>query len=113
MKSAITLTLVGLAIVSSQAFAEPVRHPHRTVNERQSHQDQRIKQGVKSGQLTKEEVQQLKTERKSIRQEEKAYRSDGRLNKEERKDLQQDLNQMSKDIYKEKHDGDVRTPPAK
>lgn len=113
MKSTIVMTIVGLAVVSGQVFAEQERHPPHGINKYQRHEDQRIKQGVKSGQLTKEEVKQLKQERHEVRQEEKAYRSDGHLNKDERKDLHQDLNQMSKDIYKEKHDGEVRTPPAK
>lgn len=111
MKSAIAMTLI--ALLAAPAFAEQPQHIRKNVNARERHQDQRMKQGAQSGQLTREEMQQLKQERRTIRQEEKAYRSDGRLNKEERKDLQQDLNQMSKDIYQEKHDGDVRTPPAK
>lgn len=78
------------------------------VNQRQENQRDRIQQGIRSGQLTKDEVTSLKAEEKSIRQEEKAYKSDGVLTKDERKDLHQDLNQASKDIYAEKHDGDTQ-----
>jgi len=78
------------------------------VNHRQAHQRGRIGQGVRSGELTKSETQELAAERRAIRQEEHAYKSDGRLTREERKDLHQDLNAASKNIYEEKHDTEKR-----
>ena len=109
MKTALSLILASLVIVSTQASAESVRHPHDPgVNARQYRQDARVRQGVRSGQLTGQETRQLNQERRAIRQEERAYKSDGKLTKDERKDLHQDLNSLSKDIYNEKHDGDVR-----
>lgn len=82
------------------------------VNARQHHQKDRIGQGVKSGQLTKEETKELAGTQQEIRQEEKAYKSDGTLTAEERKDLHQDLNAASKEIYSEKHDADTRAGTA-
>ncbi len=110
MKQLTAIFAVAFTFVATQALAEDDArfHPRKNINAREYHQDQRMKQGIRSGQLTREEAQQLKQERRAIRQEERAYRSDGSLNKAERKDLQQDLNQMSKDIYNEKHDGEVR-----
>ena len=93
----------------------PPVHPHAPVaNGRQHLQHDRIAQGVRSGQLTKEEAAKLHQGEKGIRQEERAYRADGKLTPTERKDLQQDLNNTSKDIYQEKHDGETRpgTVPA-
>jgi hypothetical protein len=78
------------------------------VNQRERNQEGRIGQGVKSGQLTPEETAKLQAEQKAIREEEKQYKSDGSLTKDERKDLQQDLNQASKDIYAEKHDAETQ-----
>ena len=78
------------------------------VNHRQGHQRNRIHQGAHSGQLTKDEAKSLAQEQKTIRQEERAYKSDGVLTKDERKDLHQDLNQASKNIYNEKHDAEMR-----
>lgn len=78
------------------------------VNRRQDNQGDRVAQGVRSGQLTKDEVKSLAEQRKSIREEEKAYKSDGTLTKDERKDLHQDLNATSKSIYGEKHDADTQ-----
>jgi hypothetical protein len=78
------------------------------VNSRQENQKDRIKQGIRSGQLTKEETQQLKETQKDIRTEEKEYKADGTVTKEERKDLHQDLNEASQEIYQEKHDAETQ-----
>lgn len=78
------------------------------VNARQADQRERIQQGVRSGELTRGEARQLGAEQRNIRQEERQYKSDGVLTKTERKDLQQDLNVASKDIYNEKHDAERR-----
>ena len=78
------------------------------VNKRQHRQKNRIKQGVKSGELTKEEAQSLRGEQKAIHMKEKAFKSDGTLTKDERKDLHQDLNQSSQRIHEEKHNEEKR-----
>lgn len=78
------------------------------VNDRQHHQRQRIHQGVHSGALTREEVHGLREDQRDIHQQERAYKSDGTLTREERRDLHQELNQASREIHEEKHDEDVR-----
>ena len=117
MKSMMSLLLVSLTLLAGQAHAERDARHQRTrdpgVNHRQHDQDQRIRQGVQSGQLTRDEAKDLRSEQRAIRQEERAYKSDGRLTKEERRDLHQDMNDLSKDIYQEKHDGEVRQKAAK
>ena len=106
MKTNLSILLSSLAIISSQAFAEPPHDPG--VHARQQRQEQRIKQGVRSGELTKDEARKLREEQRAIRREERVYKADGKLTREERKDLHQDLNDLSKDIYTEKHDGEKR-----
>lgn len=112
MKKLLSLAVASLALISAQSFAEPQQRPHHPrdpgVNQRQHSQGERIRQGVRSGELTGQETRGLMQERRSIRQEERAYKSDGKLTKDERKDLHQDLNGLSKDIYNEKHDGETR-----
>ena len=78
------------------------------VNERQANQTARIQQGVKSGELTHGEAQELRTERRDIRDLEQTYKSDGTLTRDERQDLHQQLNQQSQEIYEEKHDDEQR-----
>ncbi len=86
------------------AGAVPVGVRDPGVNQRQANQTGRIVQGVKSGELTHDEAQELRTERRDIRQLEQTYKSDGTLNRDERQDLHQQLNQQSREIYEEKHD---------
>jgi hypothetical protein len=78
------------------------------VNARQANQQARIAEGVKSGQLTGKEANRLEHEERNIRVEERTYKSDGKLTPAERKDLNQDLNKTSRDIYNQKHDEQVR-----
>ncbi len=106
MKTSINILLASLVMVTSQAYAERPHDPG--VNARQHRQQNRVEQGVRSGELTRDEAQGLREQRRAIRQEERSYKADGQLTPEERKDLHQDLNNLSKDIYKEKHDGDRR-----
>ena len=108
-------TLCGMAIVSTIPAADRPHDPG--VNARQHAQSERTQQGVRSGELTRDEAKSLHQEEKSLREEERAYKSDGKLTPAERKDLHQDANQISKNIYREKHDGEVRPggplPPAR
>lgn len=78
------------------------------MNARQHNQHDRIAQGVRSGELTRDEANVLRTRERSIRQEERQYKSDGILTRDERKDLHQDLNAASRSIYSEKHDAETR-----
>lgn len=80
------------------------------VNRRQGNQTARIAGGVKAGELTHGEAEDLRDGRREIRQAEHEYKSDGTLTREERTDLHQDLNQQSKDIYEAKHN-DVKREP--
>jgi polyhydroxyalkanoate synthesis regulator phasin len=110
MKTTLSILLASLLIVAGQAQAQRPHDPN--VNARQHRQAQRVEQGVRSGQLTRDEAKQLRQERRAVRQEEHAYKADGKLTREERKDLHQDLNTLSKDIYTEKHDGETRPKRA-
>jgi len=110
--SATILAVVGLVGIGASAYAEGAAGNPGTrdpgVNARQHRQNERIHQGVRSGELTKEEAKGLRQERREIRKEEREYKSDGKLTKDERKDLHQDLNKASRDIYQEKHDAEKR-----
>jgi hypothetical protein len=68
-------------------------------------QHKRIKDGIKNGTITKDEAKQLHQEGKEINQERKAdlAKDGGKLNKEDRKDLEGKLDQRSKEIYNDKH----------
>lgn len=102
---AATLGVAGL----SQADAG-VRDPG--VNARQQNQQQRVRQGVRSGELTRRETGRLAEEQRDVRQLERAYKSDGELTRAERVDLHHEQNQASRDIYNQKHDAQDRPVTA-
>lgn len=103
----VSMLLAAMATLwlSAPAQAHP-RDPG--VNARQHHQQQRIGQGVRSGELTRSEMRRLEREQRHIRQEERRYQSDGVLTTAERRDLQHDMNVASRHIYREKHDAERR-----
>lgn len=88
--------------------AHNMQHHDQGMNQRQTKQVDRIRQGVRSGELTRAEAKNLKQDHRDIRQEERQYKSDGHLSKAERRDLRQDRDALSKDIYRAKHDSDKR-----
>lgn len=106
-----TLTLIaaGILATASASYADAPRGTRDPrINARQHHQHDRIRQGVRSGELTRRETAKLASEQRDIRQLERAYKSDGKLTRNERRDLQHELNQESRKIYRQKHDGDQR-----
>jgi hypothetical protein len=114
-RTSLALLVAGVLGVAGLSQAEAgVRDPG--VNQRQQHQHQRIKQGVRSGELTRRETRKLAEEQRDIRQLERAYKSDGELTRAERADLHHEQNQASRDIHRQKHDAQDRpvssVPPA-
>jgi len=97
MLFAVTVTL-GFAAGAQAGTADP------KVNQKQRHQAVRIADGVHDGSLTQEETQGLRAEQRTIRQEERLYKSDGQLTAAERADLRRDLRKSSRHVHKEKHD---------
>lgn len=102
----------SLVLASMAALVLPLSaqaRPHDPgINARQHHQQQRIGQGFRSGELTRGETRRLAGEQRHIRREERRYMSDGRLSRGERADLRHDQNRAGRHIYNEKHDGQRR-----
>jgi len=98
------------APLASGASARPARcHKPRPVNARQNRQEQRITQGVRTGELTRRETVRLASEQARIDvMEARARQSGGEFTVRERARIQRELNQASRHIYKQKHDGQDR-----
>lgn len=83
----------------------PVKKRPMNIEARQRRQQRRIAQGVRSGQLTPAETAKLEKREAGIeRREQRMRASGGKFTKGERKAIQKQLNNESKQIYKEKHD---------
>jgi len=72
------------------------------------HERRRIERGIRSGQLTGDEARGLRERQRQIRQERRGYRSDGTITRDERRDLHRDRRELSRQIYRERHDNDRR-----
>jgi hypothetical protein len=82
------------------------------VTERQINQRERIKEGQKSGELTKPEARHLKAREAKIQHDKKVAKSDGVVTPEEKAKLQREENRSSRAIYRQKHDAQT-APPKK
>ena len=75
------------------------------INRREAYQRDRIREGVRSGELTRREAGRLVNEQRRIESYERRSRlDDGRLDRHERQRLDQMLDRSNRDIYREKHD---------
>jgi hypothetical protein len=94
--------LVAAEVAYGQAQSYGTNDPG--VQQRMQNQQQRIDQGISSGQLTPREAGRLEAQEARIRQDELRMKSDGNLTPAERQRLNRELDRSSGDIYRQKHD---------
>jgi hypothetical protein len=113
---ACALLIAGSAIALAQETPPPTPPPGKAktpvINKRQADQRARIRQGVRSGELTPGEAHQLRKKERQIQKDKKDAKSDGVVTPQERRQIKKEENKVSKDIYKKKHN-DVKRPDAK
>ena len=90
------LTLAGVAAVSQAQTATP------GVTDRQENQQERINQGVASGELTHKETRHLEKQQAKIQQAKTDAKADGVVTPQERQHLAHMQNKASKKIQKDK-----------
>jgi hypothetical protein len=75
------------------------------VGQRQENQQDRIAQGVKSGQLTAGETAKIENQERGINQQVRADRAanGGKLTAGEKKKINREQNRESRNIYRKKH----------
>ena len=81
-------------------------HPRRAeVNHRLHNQNERIKEGLKTGKLTPQQAKALHQQDVQIRQEERADAAQygGHITRTEQQQLNQQENALSQQIFQEKH----------
>ena len=95
---ALTLAIAPVAVLAQAPT-------NATINQRKENQQDRIAQGVKSGQLTAGETSRLEHQEAAINHEERAMRAqdNGHLTKADRSLINKQQNQESKRIYRAKH----------
>ena len=94
--------VLGLSIISMAHT--PV------INRRERQQQQRIRQGIRSGELTRYEAARLEVEQARIRAYEARARATGGVNCRERRRLDNLLDRSRRSIYRQTHDRQDRIP---
>ncbi|HTQ62284.1 MAG TPA: hypothetical protein VMI32_18810 [Candidatus Solibacter sp.] len=102
---------VSKQIYADKHNANTAHYGNNEVGQRRENQQDRIAQGVKSGQLTAGETARLENQQKNIHQQVKADRSGngGKLTSDEKRQVNREQNRASRNIYRKKHNG--RTQP--
>lgn len=91
-----------LAALAVPAFAQTQSTPR--VDQRQERQQQRIDQGVKSGQLNKKEAARLEKGQTRVQKVEDKAAADGNVTKKERAKIEKAQDRQSRNIARERHD---------
>jgi len=104
MKKSLFLFFASFSIICGLSLGGVAQTKTPRINKRESHQQKRIFQGAKSGELTRKEFVGLEKEQAQIRIMERRAKSDGEVTKRERARLQRELNQSNRHIYRQKHD---------
>ena len=81
-----------------------------SIEQRKDNQQQRIGNGVENGSLTAKEAGKLETQEKGLNTEERGMRQEdgGKLTSADKATLNGQQNQLSKEIYNQKHDAQVQ-----
>jgi hypothetical protein len=85
--------------------ALPTEQPKGSVNDRRDDQQQRIANGVQSGQFTAGETKRLEAREANLNREIKIDRqaNGGKLSPQERRQINRQQNILSRSIYRDKH----------
>jgi len=105
---------VSKQIYADKHNANTAHYGNNAVGQRRENQQDRIAQGVKSGQLTAGETAKLEKQQQGINKQVAADRkaNGGRLNASEKKQVNKEQNQASRTIYNKKHNAATQ-PKAK
>ena len=98
-----SVTLLALsAALALPAYAQT--SSTQRIDKRQANQEQRIKAGEKSGQVTPKEAERLRKEQARIQKMETKAMADGKVTKAEARRIEKAQDRASKNIAREKHD---------
>ncbi len=104
-----TLTTIA-ATLALAAFTTAQTPPPGTAQERRENQQDRVGQGIASGQLTAAETAKIEAKEAAINREirrDKAANG-GKLTPQQRRQVNRQQNALSQQIYNEKHDGQTQ-----
>lgn len=96
---------LAMLFITSATFAQ-AKTPR--ITRRQAHQQERIAQGVHSGELNHRETARLEKREAKIQHDKREAKSDGVVTRRERAKLRHEENRTSRAIHRQKHDRQTR-----
>jgi hypothetical protein len=105
------LKIFGGLLIAALAFTSMAQAQDRTpvINHRLHNQERRINQGVRRGELTRNETRHLRADDRRIAYQRNRALATGRMNRAERSHLRREENRTSRAIYRDKHNDRVRS----
>ncbi|HKW74028.1 MAG TPA: hypothetical protein VJN64_00760 [Terriglobales bacterium] len=116
MKRSTISILAVFSFAAAAALAQTPTAPTKpaatgkTIQQRKANQQKRVGEGVENGSLTAGEAAKVEKKEERLNGEERDMREDngGKLTTADKAKLTRQQNQLSKDIYKQKHDAQVQ-----
>ncbi len=103
----ITCTSIALLLlaapVSAQTRTRPDPARRAAVQQRAPYFPQRIRAGVRAGQLTREEVGRIRHQLRTLHAQARQMRQDGTMTPAERTRLRHEMRQISRQIFRLRH----------
>lgn len=105
-----TTKLIPALLFSMLAVPVFAQNAGADLSQRDINQQQRIEQGLKSGQLTTREASRLEREQSQINRAEANAMKDGNVSAAEKARIDRMQDRASQDIYRQKHDAQTGNP---
>ena len=99
-------TLIAAALIAAGSI--PALADHGRIDQRQYKQERRIERGIARGDLTRHEANRLRHRNWEIEQMQRQAWRDGWLSPGERRSIEAAQDRLSRQIRRERHDGDYR-----
>ncbi len=96
----IILMFLAVGFISVQSIAQTTT---RGIEKTQKLQQEKIKEGIKNGELTRHETRSLEKQQAHIQHDKKIAKKDGMVTKSERKHLKSEQARAGKNIFRKKH----------
>lgn len=112
LSGALLVAALGATVTATSAAAYDrggYTGTQRQIDARQSLQEQRIQQGLRTGDLTWRERQALEAEQARIRALERQAQRDGRIDRREAAEIRRAQDAASRHIFQERHDVERRS----
>ena len=92
--------LTGSLLVGGSAYAQSMY----SIDQRQDYQQNRIEQGIRSGQITRSEAYRLEQGERAIDRAQARARADGVVTQQERDRISRMVDRQGREIYRQSHD---------